>query len=195
MKRFLDQILAQIRAFNPTPRERAGITLIALALGAVLLFSGVDAAMTNSDAARTAREERVNAEADYRRLSNHAAQEQVGLAAGKIWQWSIVDVTESIAQVRAITELQNVTSIAGVTNPGVEPVGGSVGHRGPSGLNTFDFVVSGDFNWQTFIGLMSALESSQISILPIGLDVSPSTGGGQRFALTVRLSYLPQDNP
>ena len=192
MPAWLTAALEKLRAFSPTPRERAGLAVLGLAAAVMLLVAGLDWSAGAEDAANSAHEERAIAERDARNFTNPQAQEQVGIAAGKIWSWSVVDVTEAIAQVRAVGELQNVAQQAGVANVTVELVGANVGRRGPSGFNTFEFVVGGDFDWQSFNAFLGALDQSELSIAPQSIEVS-APGGQKRFAMVVRVPFLPQD--
>lgn len=185
------QLVARVRAFNPSPRERVMLTAMAFVLLGILLSVCYDWTSASYDRATRAHDARLQAERELAQLTNPRARERISLAAGNVWAWSITEPTMSIAQVRAVSEVQDLASSAGMSEVSVDQVAQQDATRGPNGFRTIDVRLTAGFEWRSFQAFLAMLRQSGLSFTPIAVDVT--SGGGQtRVVMVLRASFLPQ---
>ncbi len=81
-----------------TERERAGLTALALFAAAALALSAFDSALSAQAEAEAAVHARAVGEAASARADEKSFQEEVALAAGKVWRWSVVEPSAGVAR-------------------------------------------------------------------------------------------------
>ena len=185
------QLKARAEAFNPSPRERVMMAAMAFVLVAVLLSVFYDWTSSAYDRAEHARETRVQAQREFAQLTNKRAREHISLAAGNVWAWSITEPSISIAQVRAVSEVQDLASSAGMVDANVDQVAQQDASRGPNGFRTVDVRLTATFEWRSFEAFLGMLRQSGLSFTPISIDVT-SANGPSRVVMVLRASFLPE---
>ncbi|GAM98301.1 hypothetical protein U91I_01934 [alpha proteobacterium U9-1i] len=190
MKAQIDALIARWGALSA--RERAGAAVL-LALFMVGAASGAADWMFNAqEKARQAREAQVRIEAVSGLQQDEAWRGRVAEAAGRVWAWSVVEPTESIARARAMAELEALVQGAGVSDASVTAVEAEEGAEGAP-LGPLDFVIEGDFDWAAVSALLTNFEQSPLSVSTTAMDVRGSADGAPRFSMTVRLSFVDED--
>lgn len=172
-------------------RERAGLALFSAMLAVVAVFLSADWSFTARERANSARAERRQGEAASARQASPAWREEIALAAGKVWEWSLVETTESIARARAMSDLETLVMAAGIGEPTVDTA--DAPESGPArGVRAMDFTITGNFDWPSFLALLEALENAAASFAPVAVEVN-ALEDAARFTLTVRAAFLDED--
>lgn len=189
----LHQAIEALRRWRAglSPRERAGLALLAVLLAAFAAFQSFDWAMSAQARVEQARKERLRMAAVASRHMNADWRGAVAQNAGKVWSWSVVETTESIARARAIAELEALVAGAGIADASVRAVP-SDGPAAPAPMTAMEYVIEGGFDWTSLLMLLGAMKDSPISMTPVSAEVSAGESG-DRFTLVVRLAYLDED--
>lgn len=177
--------------FNPSPRERAALAAVTLVLGLIMLSFCYDWSTSAYDRASIAAQSRATAARDLTQVTTPRAREQIGLAAGKIWSWSITEPSETIGEARAAGELEDLARNAGMSDVAVERLAARDEVRGPNGFRSIDLRLTASFDWRSFEALLAAMQQSEISATPLAADVN-TTDGQARLQLVVRVPFLPE---
>ncbi|MFT3727215.1 MAG: hypothetical protein QM759_05265 [Terricaulis sp.] len=185
------QLMARIRAFNPSPRERVMLAAMAFVVASVVLSACYDWTNSAYERASRAHAARGDAQREFAQLTDRRARERIGLAAGNVWAWSITEPSISIGQVRAVSEVQDLATSAGMSDANVEQVAQQDAARGPNGFRSIDVRVAASFEWRTFEAFLGMLRQSSLSLTPISVDVATSNGQS-RVVMIVRASFLPE---
>lgn len=175
----LASLLARLK--TATPRERTGLALVAVLITVALASSAFDWAMRAQEAAATAHNERVALAAIHERIGEPQFQEQVALATGKVWRWSIVDQSEGLARAQAQSSLEAIAAGAGLANVVVGVADEPATPAG--GLGTISLTLRAQFDWSTYVALLQALEASEFSFSAVSVEVS----GASTRTLSMRL--------
>ncbi len=192
MRQWLTFLRAQIARIQPTPRERGLLAIGATVLVIAALATSYDWTIAAYQRAEDALEQRLRAEREDAAFHDARTRERIGHAAWQVWTWSVVEPSDSIAQLRMIGELEDIARSAGIGDAVVQPVEArEAAPAGPNGFRTMDLRLSGSFDWRSFEALMSAFQQADTSITPVAVDVS-APDGLSRFVLTVRVAYLPE---
>lgn len=173
-------------------RERTG----AVILGALAVFAmssaSADWMLGAQERAGQARAARLRIEAIAARQQDEQWRGAVAATAGRVWAWSLVEATPSIAQARAMSELEGIVYSAGVGDPSVEVIEAPDAAAGAE-LSALEFAIEGDFDWGSFLALLGAFEQSGLSIVPVAVEVAGSAEGAARFAMSVKMAFLDED--
>jgi|CXWL01.1.fsa_nt_gi hypothetical protein len=174
-----------------TARERAGVAALGAVAVLALASSSFDWMLGAQERAGEARAARMRMEAVAERQTDTQWRGRVAETAGHVWAWSVVETTPSIAEARAQSELEGLVYSAGISDPSVEGIATRDDVAGD--VSALSFVIEGGFDWGSYMALLSAFEQSQLSIVPVAVDVSGSADGAPRFAMNVRMSFLDED--
>lgn len=182
------QTLAR-RFKDASPRERAGLAFVAALIAMALASSTFDWAMR----ARVAAGEAASGRAQIVAVQEHVGladfQEEVALAAGKVWRSSIVDASEPLARVQATTALESLAVGAGLSNVSVEANAGSAeAIRG--GVGIIGLTLRADFNWAQYLAFLRALETADLSFVVNSVEVSGDLGGGQSLSVNAHVPFI-----
>ncbi len=187
----LTGLAARLR--TATPRERMGLSLLA-ALAAIFMdFSTFEWAMSAGARAEAAALSRASAEAVAARAGEREFQEQVALAAGKVWRWSVVEQSAGVARAQATSALEALALGAGLANVAVaaeigdEPAPGEVG--------ALVLTLNADFEWGSFVGFLRTLEVSEISYNVEAVAVTPAAERPASFEMRLRTPFLHEAPP
>lgn len=179
-------LLAKLNSL--TARERAGLMILAALAASALALNAFDWALNaRAEAEQTARSRAV-AVAASARADEKAFQEEVALAAGKVWRWSVVEPSAGVARAEASTQLENLALSVGLAN--VSVVAAEV-EETANRLNAIDLTLSADFDWQTFLNLLRAMEGSELSFAVRSVEVTP--GPPQSLSVGVRVPYVQEE--
>lgn len=170
------------RFTQASPRERAGLAFVASLLTLALASSTFDWTMRESAAASAAAESRARIAAVHERIGLANFQEEVALAAGKVWRWSVVDNSEPLARVQATTALESIATGAGLTNVAVEAVPNSE-ESPPGAVGVIGVTLRAEFDWTGYLAFLRAIEASDLSFSVDSVEVSGDPGSQ---ALTVQ---------
>jgi hypothetical protein len=187
----LAPLLERMRA--ATPRERAGLALIAALAALALASTTFDWAVNVDAAAQDAARARAELTAVHDRIGDEALQQEAALAAGNVWRWSVVDGSENLAQAQAASALEALALGAGLSNVSVSP--GSEAPAAAEGpVTAIVLSLRADFSWGSYLALLRALEASELSF---GVDAVQVESGGEVapvLSMSVRAPFI-QDAP
>lgn len=167
-----------------TPRERAGLALLAAIAAITAAVYALDwansraaeAAAATQSAAEAATLETAFADDGYRGL--------LASETGKVWRWS--RNADTIAGEELVMELEALSTQAGFNEPRVALVE-QTATRGRVGA--LEASITADFAWASFLALLEALETSELSIAVRSVDVSEGSGA-QQMTLVVALPVI-----
>lgn len=178
--------LAKLNAL--TARERVGLALLAAFAAIAMTLNAFDWAVNSRAEAEAASRARAVAEAASMRADEKAFQEEVALAAGKVWRWSVVEPSAGVAGAEASTQLETLALGAGLT--GVSVTAAEIGET-VSRLSAIDLTLSADFDWQSFVSFLRALENSELSFTIMSVEVA--AGPPQTMNVGVRVAFVQEE--
>lgn len=164
---------------SSTPRERAGLALlgaIAAVTAAVYALdwanvSAAEAAAATQSAAEAETLETAFADEGYRRL--------LAAETGKVWRWS--RSADAFAGEEIVTQLESLCVQAGFNEAQV----GLIEQTAARGrVGALEASITADFDWRSFLALLEAFETSELSIAVRSIDVGEGDGA-QRMTLVV----------
>lgn len=176
------------RLHRATPRERAGLALLTAFCVCALALLAFDWTMSARTRAQAAVDARAQLEAASARAGEPAFQEEVALAAGKIWRWSAVGASAGVARAEASTQLESLAIGAGLTNVSVTATETSVA---ANRLSAIKLALSADFDWGSFTSFLRALENAELSFSVEGVDVA--AGASPTMALSIAVPFLQEE--
>lgn len=188
----LQTLMEKVKA--ATPRERAGVALVAALVSAAFALSMFDWAMRADARARDSAGRHAELSLVQSRIGDQHFQEQVALAAGKIWRWSVNDASESLAAAQASSALEALAAGAGLTNVSVSVVEGETSAEG-QGLGVIALTLRADFTWSSYMALLQALEASDLSFTVDTVEVSGGADAARELALQVRAPFIREAPP
>lgn len=153
-----------------TERERTGLAALAAFVASALALNAFDWAVDARAQAEAAVRARALGEAASTRADEKAFQEEVALAAGKVWRWSVVEPSAGVARAEASSHLENLALGAGLINVSVSAADVQ---ESTNRLNTIELSLSADFDWQTFANFLRALENSELSFSVQSAEIAP----------------------
>ena len=171
-----------------TARERGGLAALAALASVFATLSAFEWALDAAQMAQAQRDARVEADAAFRRQTNPTFRERVGLAAGQVWRWSIVEASAGSAQARVVSEIESLASQAGLANVVVEPVSETNETRGR--MSAVSVTLTADFSWASFLALLDGISAADASYMIDAVEVSGSSGEGGRVSMRVQAPYL-----
>lgn len=188
LQTFLDKAKAA------TPRERAGVALVAALVLAALASSAFDWAMQADARAREAAQRRSELSSIQSRIGDQRFQEEVALAAGKVWRWSVTDASESLAAAQASSMLEALAAGAGLSNVSVSAAEAGEGGEG-EGLGAIELTLRADFDWAAYMALLQALEASELSLVVDAAEVEGGADAPRSLTVQVRISLIREAEP
>lgn len=165
-----------------TERERAGLAALAAFAASALALNGFDWATDARAQAEAAIRARALAEAASARADEKSFQEEVALAAGKVWRWSVVEPSAGVARAEASSQLENLALGAGLVNVSVSA---AEVPENTNRLSAIELNLSADFDWQTFSNFLRALENSELSFSVRSVEVAPGPPATMNLSLSV----------
>lgn len=167
-----------------TPRERAGIALLA-AIGAITAaVYAVDWANGRAEAAATATQTAAEASVLQSAFEDEGYRRLLASESGKAWRSA--RAADTFASEEVLTELEALTQQAGFADPRVALVE-QPAQRGRVGV--IEASISADFDWGSFLALLEAFEASELSYSVRSIDVSEGDGV-QGMALIVAVPVI-----
>lgn len=167
-----------------TPRERAGLSILAAIAAITLAIYAVDWANTSADAATEAAQSVVDAEAVQASVGEPTYQRRISVAAGDVYRWSRVG--GELAAEEMVVELEAMAQRAGFSEPAVSLVEQD---QAEGRVSALQYSVASDFNWNAYLEFLEELENYEASLSVVSVDVSESDGG-QRMALLVSVPFI-----
>jgi hypothetical protein len=176
-----------------TPRERMGLSLLAALAAIFMAFSAFEWAMNSGARAEAAALSRARAEAIAANAGERAFQEQVALAAGKVWRWSVVEQSAGVARAQASGALEALALGAGLGNVAVAAQTGD--EPAPGEIGALTLTLNADFEWGSFVGFLRTLEASEISFSVEAVEVTPAADRPATFEMRLRTPFLHEAPP
>ena len=180
------EALRKLRA--ATARERAGLALMAAMAALAAALWAFDWALGAGQAARDSEARRADAAAALARESSRAFQELLGAETNKVWRWSIVESSQGVALAQAVAALEGMAAQAGLGDVMVTANDLAPGETGA--VSSLSLTLNADFDWASFLGLLQAMEASDLSVTPEAIAVSLNQDAGARLAMSVRAPFL-----
>lgn len=190
----IQQHLNALKQWHATlsPRERAGLMALLLVAAIVAAMQAFDWAMAAQARATQAHAERLRMAAAEARVGDEGWRRVVAENAGRVWSWSVVEPTESIARARAVAELESLAGAAGVIDAQVRAARQDTPTPPNAPMAAMDYVIEGVFDWPSLLALLDMLDDSTLDVTPISMDVRSDDIGG-RFTMVVRMAFLDED--
>jgi hypothetical protein len=170
-----------------TPRERAGLAVLAAIAALTAAVYGMEWASANVAAASTAAQTARDLEARQTLFADEAYRGRVAESAGDVWRWS--RTADTFAGEEMLAEVEALTAQAGFNNARVT-AGEQSEARGR--VSTLAIAVSADFDWNSFLAFLEAIEGSELSFVVQSIDVSEEEGA-QRLALVLAVPLINAD--
>ncbi|MEQ1618957.1 MAG: hypothetical protein ABL883_11520 [Terricaulis sp.] len=171
-----------------TARERVGLALLAAFAATALALNAFDWAVNSRADAEAAARARAVAVAASARADEKAFQEEVALAAGKVWRWSVVEPSAGVARAEASTQLETLALGAGLLNVSVAA---AEIEETTSRLSAINLTLSADFDWQSFLNLLRTLENSELSFTVMSVEIA--AGAPQTMNVGVRVAFVQEE--
>lgn len=179
-----------VRRFkDASPRERAGLAFVAALIALALASSTFDWAMRARNAAGEAASSREQIAAVQGHIGLADFQEEVALAAGKVWRSSVVDASEPLARVQAATALEALAVGAGLSNVSVEAVARSE-ETPRASVGIIGLTLRADFNWAGYLAFLRALETADLSFVVDSVEVSGEFGSAQSLTMSTHVPFI-----
>lgn len=182
------------KAKAATPRERAGVALVAALVLSVLASSTFDWAMQADAQAREAAQRHTELSSVQSRIGDQRFQEEVALAAGKVWRWSVTDASESLAAAQASSTLEALAAGVGLSNVSVSAAEAGAGGEG-EGLGAIRLTLRADFDWAAYMALLQALEASELSLVVDATEMAGGADAPRTLMVQVRIPLIREAEP
>lgn len=186
------ELLRKLR--GATPRERAGLAMIGALAAFAAAFASFDWALGAGQAASEAEIHRASTAAALARNSDPAFQENLAVETNKVWRWSIVEVSNGVAQAQAIAAIEGLAMGAGLTNA-VVTANEFPSEENYGAVTPLSLTLSADFDWGSFQALLEAMEASDLSFSPEALELAPNENQAATLTMTVRAPFLREAEP
>jgi hypothetical protein len=157
------------RLSSTTPRERAGLALLAALAASMAAISLFDWALVSRSRAESAASQLADMEAANARVAERDFQQNVGLAVSKVRDWSLVELSVGVAQAQGVAQLEALATSAGLTE--VNVVAGEVVEPEPGGVGALSFELRARFDWSGFVAMLRAIEASETSVTVDAINV------------------------
>lgn len=197
MSQFIASRVSKVLSeFSPTPRERAGLSVLLAVLCALLAGASWEWAHTTATATRTK-------VAELERMRTLALLEsspeyrlQVAHAAERARRWSFRDETLALARARVVEKIQDLATGAGFSEATVSIEEGrrGAGLDGP-GVRAVTVRISGEGDVASFLALLQSVAESEESFAPVGASMQHLDDGNHAFTLTLRATALVGARP
>jgi hypothetical protein len=171
-----------------TPRERAGIALLAVVATAAAMIYALEWAGESAAQADVAAQEARERTAMVSTFSDEAFRRRLALAVGQAWRWG--RSRDDMAREEMLGELEGLSLQAGFADAQVallEP------DPGEGRVSLQAATISAAFDWGCLIALLEAFESTEHSYLVQSIDVV-GEAGAQRLTLIVAGTLLDEDD-
>lgn len=187
-------ITAATRAFvtklsEMTPRERAGLAALAAIAALTTVVYAVDWAGVSARAATSATQAVSDAAALQATFEDETFRRQLASAAGRVWRSSRIADTFSGEEVA--TELEALCLQAGFNEPRITLIEQT---PRPGRAGTLEASMSAEFDWASFLALLEAFETSDLSFAVRSIDVSEEEGA-QRMTLVIAVPLIEAREP
>lgn len=182
------------KAKAATGRERAGVALVAVLVSSALASSAFDWAMQADARAREAAARHTELSSVQSRIGDQGFQEEVALAAGKVWRWSVADASQSLAAAQASSTLEGLAAGAGLSNVSVSAAEAGEGGEG-EGFGAIGLTLRADFDWAAYMALLQALEASELSLVVEATEVTGGTDAPRTLTVQVRIPLIREAAP
>lgn len=170
-----------------TPRERAGLASLAAIAALTAVVYAVEWANTSAQEAVAATQSATEAATLESAFGDEGYRRLLASETGKVWRWS--RSADAFAGEEVVTELEALCAQAGLGEVRValvetEPQQGRAG--------TLDASIIAGFDWGSFLALLEAFETADLSFAVRSVDVSEDAGA-QHMTLIVSVPVIDGD--
>ncbi|MFO0202587.1 MAG: hypothetical protein ACK528_05595 [Alphaproteobacteria bacterium] len=180
----LDFVASKFAAL--TPRERAGLAMVAAAALLVTAWHAAAWAERSAASAVVASQTASNAESIRALFENEDYVRRLSDDASKVWRWS--RVADDVAAEEMLAQIESLSAQAGFNNVQVALADGA---RSGERVGTLNFVLEADFDWAALLALLEAIEFSETSIFIRSVEVD-ETEVGQRIAMVLFVPIISE---
>lgn len=167
-----------------TPRERAGIALLAAIAAITAVVYAVDWANTSARAAETAMQASADAATLEAAFADEGYRRLLASETGKVWRWS--RSADAFAGEEVLTELEALAVQSGFGDVRTALVESEPQRGRASALYAS---IDASFDWASFLNLLEAFEAAELSYTVRSIDVSEGDGA-QRMTLVVSIPVI-----
>lgn len=178
----LRDVTAKLNA--TTPRERAGIAMLAAIAAVTGAVYAMDWAGSSAEAAATATQRAGESAAVLSAFGNEAYRQRLASAAGDAWRWS--QANDAFAGETVLAELDSMCQQAGLNDARVALVE-QPASQGQVGA--IEVSINAEFDWAGLLAFLEALEGSELNYAVRSIDVAEDSGV-QRIALAVSVPTI-----
>lgn len=167
-----------------TPRERAGLALLAAIAGITAAIYAVDWANTSSREAEVATQASADAATLEAAFADEGYRRLLATETGKVWRWS--RSADAFAGEEVLTELEALAAQSGFGDVRTALVESEPQRGRASALYAS---IDANFDWSSFLTLLETFEASELSYTVRSIDVSEGDGA-QRMTLVVSVPVI-----
>lgn len=167
-----------------TPRERAGLSLLAAIAAITAAIYAVDWANTSAREAETATQASADAMTLEAAFADEGYRRLLASETGKVWRWS--RGADAFAGEEVLTELEALAAQSGFGDVSTALVEAEPQRGRVSALYAS---VEANFDWGSFLSLLEAFEAAELSYVVRSIDISEGDGV-QRMTLVVSVPVI-----
>jgi len=172
-----------------TPRERAGLAMLAAIAAITALVYALDWAGRSAQAAEAATQSAADNAALQAAFTDEGQRRALASDAGDVWRWS--RRADAFASEEVLGEIENLVLQAGFSDARVTLLEAPAA-RGQVGA--IEASVQASFDWASFLALLEALETAELSVSVRSIDVSENEGA-QSLAMVFSVPAIESDEP
>jgi hypothetical protein len=176
-----DRVASWLR--GRSPRERAGLAILAAAASISLALSAHDAATHITRDAAELRRAAGEALAARARAEDGAYQADLKANADRAMALTIREASEGVGRARAVSIVRALALEAGFGNVVVAP--GQVQREG-----TVSVTLSADFTWTSLAAFLEALGNSDVAFGVEAIAVQPASDDTKTMEMTLRAAFV-----
>ncbi len=170
-----------------TPRERAGLALLAAIAAITAAVYAVDWAKTSALRAETATQASADATTLEAAFADDGFRRLLASETGKVFRWS--RTADAFAGEEVLTELEALAAQSGFGDIRTALVESEPQRGRASALHAS---IDANFDWGSFLTLLEAFEAAELSYVVRSMDISEGDGV-QRMTLVVSVPVINEE--
>lgn len=173
------------RFAKTTPRERAGMALMAALAALTMAIYALEWADQSAVKAEEATQAAADAAATQASLGDATFRQAISARAGNVRSWSRTG--DDFARDEILAEIEALSLQSGLAEASIAVIESAQGAR----VNAVNASIAADFDWASFLSLLEAFETSELSVTVTSVDVA-ETDAGQRVVLLVSAPLIAE---
>ena len=189
----MQDLLAELRArfASASPRERAGVTIVAALALSAAAANFFDWAMAADARSREARQALTRVQAAYAVESDAEYQQASAENFNRAWRWSVVADSDSAARDQALSIVEALALDAGLAD--MELSLSEAELQEPAGAALI--LMRAQFEWGAVLSLLNKLRDAEPSIVVRAVEMAAGVDGGPELRMSLAVPYLVEAAP